>query len=75
MGLLEGLQEGQQKGRQTEAVALALRLLGHRCGALTTSQQTRIQALPLSALEALLDALLDFQGPEDLNAWLSRHPA
>jgi hypothetical protein len=28
---------------------------------------------PLSALEALADALLDFQGPEDLNAWLSRH--
>jgi predicted transposase YdaD len=75
LGHQQGEQEGEQKGRQTEAVALTLRLLGHRCGALTTSQQTRIQALPLSALEALLDALLDFQGPEDLNAWLSRHPA
>jgi predicted transposase YdaD len=69
-----GQQEGEQKGRQFEASAISLRLLGHRCGALTPSQQSRIQALPLSALEALLDALLDFQGPEDLNAWLSRHP-
>jgi len=68
-----GQQEGEQKGRQAEAAAISLRLLGHRCGALTPSQQSRIQALPLSALEALLDALLDFQGPDDLNAWLSRY--
>jgi hypothetical protein len=48
-------------------------LLAHRFGALTPSQQSRIQALPLSALEALLDSLLDFQGHDDLNAWLSQH--
>jgi hypothetical protein len=60
-------------GRQTEAVGISLRLLEHRCGSLTTNQQARIQALSLSALEALLVALLDFQGPEDLNAWLNRH--
>ncbi len=72
-GRQEGLQEGHEKGRQTEAVALTLRLLEHRCGALTASQQTRIQALPLSALETLSVALLDFQGPEDLNTWLSCH--
>ena len=68
-----GQQDGEQKGRQAEAAAISLRLLGHRCGALTPSQLSRIQDLPLSALEALLDALLDFQGPDDLNAWLSRH--
>jgi len=39
-----GQQEGEQKGRQTEATAISLRLLGHRCGAVTPSQQTRIQA-------------------------------
>jgi predicted transposase YdaD len=60
-------------GRRTEAVGISLRLLEHRCGSLTTNQQARIQALSLSALEALLVALLDFQGPEDLNAWLNRH--
>ena len=64
---------GRQEGRQSEASALTLRQLQLRCGALTASQQTRIQALPLSALETLSIALLDFQGPQDLNAWLSRH--
>ena len=34
----------------------------------TTAQ---IQALPLEQLEALADALLDFQGPADLAAWLA----
>jgi predicted transposase YdaD len=60
-------------GRQTEASALTLRQLQLRCGALTTSQQARIQDLPLSALETLSVALLDFQGPDDLTAWLTRY--
>ena len=64
---------GRQEGRQTEASAITVRQLEHRCGALTASQQARIQALSLSALEALSVALLDFQGPEDLAAWLNRH--
>ena len=67
--------QGEQKGRQTEALAITLRLLEHRCGALTPSQQARIQALPLTELETLSIALLDFQGPEDLNTWLSQHAA
>jgi hypothetical protein len=64
---------GRQEGRQAEASALTLRLLINLCGALTPSQQARIQALPLSALETLSIALLDFQGPDDLDAWLSRY--
>jgi len=68
-----GRQEGRQEGRQAEAAALTLRLLQRRCGSLNPNQQARIEALPLSALEALADALLDFQGPEDLKAWLSRY--
>jgi hypothetical protein len=60
-------------GRQAEAVAITLRQLQFRCGALTPSQQARILAMPLTALESLSVALLDFQGPEDLNTWLSRH--
>ena len=68
-----GRQEGRQEGRQAEAAALTLRLLQRRCGSLNPNQEARIQALPLSALEALADALLDFQGPEDLKAWLSGH--
>jgi len=62
---------GRQEGRQAEAAALTLRLLQRRCGSLNPNHEARIQALPLSALESLADALLDFQGPEDLKAWLS----
>jgi hypothetical protein len=47
-----------------------LRLLQRRCGPLTPQQQARLQALPLAQLEALADALLDFQGPDDLTTWL-----
>jgi hypothetical protein len=64
--------QGEQKGRQTEASALTLRQLQLRCGALTASQQARIQALPLTELETISIALIDFQGPADLNTWLSR---
>jgi hypothetical protein len=64
---------GHQEGRQAEAAALTLRQLQRRCGTLSSAQQSRIQGLPLDDLEALADALLDFDGPEDLNAWLSRH--
>ena len=33
----------------------------------------QIRALPLVQLEALAEALLDFQGPVDLTAWLATH--
>jgi len=59
-------------GQQAEATAMSLRLLQRRCGPLTPDQQTQIQALPLADLEALADALLDFQGSADLTAWLAR---
>lgn len=61
-------------GRQEEAVSLALRQLQRRCGTLSLQQQAQIQALPLAQLEALADALLDFQGKEDLAAWLEAQP-
>ncbi len=61
---------GQDQGRQAEASTLTLRLLQRRCGTLSLQQQARIQALALAQLEALADALLNFQGTEDLAAWL-----
>ena len=47
------------------------RLLTRRCGPLAEATTAQIQALPLEQLEALADALLDFQGPADLSAWLA----
>jgi predicted transposase YdaD len=59
-------------GQQAEAASVTLRLLQRRCGPLSTEQQSQIQALPLAELEALAEALLDFQGAADLTAWLSQ---
>jgi len=73
LGLQEGQQKGRQKGRQAEAAALTLRQLQRRCGSLQPDHQALIQGLPLSDLENLADALLDFQGPADLKVWLNRH--
>jgi hypothetical protein len=50
---------------------ITLRLLRRRCGSLTPEQDAQIRALPRPRLEALAEALLDFQGSDDLNAWLA----
>ena len=65
--------EGQEEGRQREA-ALVLRMLHRRLGPLAPAQETRIQALPVTDLEALGEALLDFQTVTDLTAWLQQRP-
>lgn len=63
--------EGQEDGRQREA-ALILRQLRRRLGPLDPDQEARIQALPVTDLENLGEALLDFQTVADLAAWLQR---
>ena len=65
-GRLEGRQEGRQEGERD----LALRQLRRRCGDLSSEQVVRVRALPLERLEELAEALLDFQGPADLDGWL-----
>jgi predicted transposase YdaD len=50
---------------------ITLRQLQRRCGGLTPEQDAQIRALPRPRLEALAEALLDFQGSDDLNAWLA----
>jgi predicted transposase YdaD len=70
-GRQEGRQEGEAKGRQDGEAAVTLRLLNRRCGPLSETTTARIQALPVEKLEALADALLDFQGPADLASWLA----
>ena len=67
----QGRQEGRQEGQQEGELEMALRLLRRRCGQLNPRQEERIRALPLARLEALAEALLDFQGPADLEGWLA----
>lgn len=58
---------GEAKGE----AKVALRLLHRLCGPLSSDTTAQINALPVEKLEALADALLDFQGPADLTAWLA----
>ena len=66
-----GLQLGHNQGLHQEAQSLVLRLLPRRCGQLSHEQELAVRALPLEKLEALAEALLDFDGPEPLDAWLA----
>ena len=69
--LAEGRQEGEACGEAREAAKMTIRLLNRRCGPLAETTTAQIQALPLEQLESLADALLDFQGPAVLAAWLA----
>jgi hypothetical protein len=50
---------------------VTLRLLSRRCGPLSAEQESVIRSLPLDRLEALAEALLDFESMADLNTWLA----
>ena len=65
------VQDWLAEGRQAEASSVTIRQLNRRCGPLSEVTTVQIQALSLEQLEALADALLDFQGPADLTAWLA----
>jgi len=67
----QGRLESRQEGRQDRQLDLTLRQLSRRCGALNPEREDRIRALPLGRLEALAEALLDFQGAADLEGWLA----
>lgn len=69
--LEEGRQEGRQEGLEREK-SLVLRQLTRRVGEIAQETRDRIYNLSLESLENLGEALLDFQGMEDLQSWLSR---
>jgi predicted transposase YdaD len=62
---------GEVRGEARGEAKVTLRLLALRCGPLREEQERRIHILPLELLEALDEALLDFEGMADLNAWLA----
>ena len=61
----EIIQEGEEKGERS----LILRQLTRRVGELPQLWRERINTLSLEQLENLGEALLDFQGIGDLEAW------
>ena len=63
--IVEGLQEGEAN--------LVIRQLRRRLGELPESQCSQIKSFPVSQLEDLGEALLDFQGIDDLDDWLQKY--
>lgn len=68
-GRKQGLQQGVEQGERK----LTLRLLERRFGKLSRPVQQKIERLVVEQVEALGEALLDFQSKEDLTRWLKQH--
>jgi predicted transposase YdaD len=68
--LQKGLEQGLERGLQWGEADLVLRQLQRRCGVLSIEQQELIRSLPVTQLENLGEALLDFSGMPDLVVWL-----
>jgi predicted transposase YdaD len=71
--LHEGEQVGEQRGVLKGEQSLILRLLTRRIGDITPEIRSQIQTLPLTQLEDLGEALLDFKDGTDLQDWLRSH--
>jgi len=69
-GVKQGLMQGRNQGRKQEAVNLVVRQLTKRFGNLSEEIRVSISGLPLTVLEDLSEALLDFSNLADLQAWL-----
>ncbi len=64
-----GRSEGRLEGRRRE-IELVLRQLNRRLGEVSQLQKQMIRNLPLKRVEALGEALLDFETSADLRGWL-----
>ncbi|BAZ19687.1 hypothetical protein NIES4073_05600 [Kalymmatonema gypsitolerans NIES-4073] len=65
------LQKGEQRGLQKGEVAVILRLLIRRFGAIEPEIQQQIQTLSITQLDELAEALLDFSSQSDLVNYLA----
>jgi predicted transposase/invertase (TIGR01784 family) len=74
-GREEGRQEGRQEGQYQEALAMIMRQLQRRIGAVNRQQEAQIRDLSILELEDLGEALLDFSQAADLDVWLRVHQA
>ena len=68
--LEEGREQGRQEGRQEGELAVVMRLLTRRVGAIEPQLRSRLEQLSSIQLEELAEALLDFSSKADLVNWL-----
>ena len=71
-GIEQGLERGIEQGADRER-SLILRQLSRRVGELPEDIQGQLQQFSLDNLEALADALFDFNDIEDVKQWLDQN--
>lgn len=64
------LQKGEERGKKQEALQLILRQLTRRFSAIEPEIEQQIRTLPITQLEELAEALLDFSSQSDLVNYL-----
>ncbi len=72
-GIQQGIEHGIQEGRREGEVALVLRQLSRRLGAVSVAQKKLIRSLDLPKIEALGESLLGFKSRADLARWLKKN--
>ena len=65
-------EEGREEGREEGEKSLVLRQLARRVGELPQQVRQQVESLSLEQLENLGEALLDFSGMSDLDAWFTQ---
>ncbi|MGV0105091.1 DUF4351 domain-containing protein [Nostoc sp. DSM 114160] len=68
--LQKGLQQGEERGKKQEALQLIMRQLTRRVSAIEPEIEQQICTLPITQLEDLAEALLDFSSQTDLVNYL-----
>ena len=66
------MERGIEQGKQSQTLALILRQLSRRIGAINPELESRIRSLSVPQLEELAEALLDFSNEADLVNWLQQ---
>ena len=72
-GIKQGIEQGREQGLEQATLNLVIRQLTKRFGKISQKMRKSISALPLSVVEELSEALLDFQSLDDLQSWLLIH--
>ncbi|MBW4677081.1 MAG: DUF4351 domain-containing protein [Desmonostoc geniculatum HA4340-LM1] len=69
----QGIEQGIEQGRKEEALSVVLRQLARRIGTIAPELRSQLEALSLTQLEELSEALLDFSTAADLVGWLQNY--
>ena len=65
------IRQGIEQGKREEALSVVMRLLPRRIGIVAPELRAQIEALSLTQLEDLSEALLDFSTVADLINWFN----